>query len=55
MYPELRSLTPAINKNTRSHRQRVQARAAHVVATCAMGAWFMLGAIPVVVILYSLS
>ncbi|WP_415432856.1 hypothetical protein [Acetobacter indonesiensis] len=36
-------------------RGRVQARAAHIFATCAMGSWFLLGIIPVAVILYSMS
>ena len=55
MHPEFRSVSHDVHKNTRSSRQRVQARAAHVVATCAMGAWLLLGIIPVVVILYSMS
>ncbi|BBC79147.1 hypothetical protein [Acetobacter orientalis] len=44
-----------VSKPARSNRQRLQARAAHLAATCAMGAWFLLGIIPVVVILYSMS
>ncbi|GAN69430.1 hypothetical protein [Acetobacter orleanensis] len=36
-------------------RARLQGRVAHAVATCAMGSWFLLGLIPVVVIVYSMS
>ncbi|CEF42253.1 MULTISPECIES: hypothetical protein [Acetobacter] len=36
-------------------KARVQARAAHLFATCAMGSWFLLGIIPIVVILYSMT
>ncbi|GAN60699.1 MULTISPECIES: hypothetical protein [Acetobacter] len=50
------TLCPAeIAKPVRSSRSRIQARAAHIFATCAMGSWFLLGIIPVVVILYSFS
>lgn len=34
---------------------RIQARAAHIFATCAMGSWFLLGIIPIAVILYSMT
>ncbi|MBS1000800.1 hypothetical protein [Acetobacter persici] len=36
-------------------RARLQGRVAHAVATCAMGSWFLLGLIPVFVIIYSMS
>ncbi|GBQ04733.1 hypothetical protein AA14362_0113 [Acetobacter cerevisiae DSM 14362] len=36
-------------------RARLQGRVAHAVATCAMGSWFLLGLIPVLVIIYSMS
>lgn len=36
-------------------RVRLQSRVAHAVATCAMGSWFLLGLIPVMVMIYSMS
>lgn len=55
MSAEYSSSLHEVPKVRRSGRYRVQTRAAHLFATCAMGAWFLLGIIPIAVILYSVS